>query len=151
MTHIHCTVPRWGPSRFSESGISEKRRNTSTITGSVATRADGTHHQTPSSPANQQHDSARGHLRFASCGARQATSYQPHISRLIHVGRRVRRASPTPAFSEPTASGLTSLTHMTLASHMRKLLHLAGLNPLSYAGHSFNRGGGEGCTTVSFI
>ena len=41
------------------------------MTGSVATRADCTLHQTPSSPTIQQHDSTRGHLRFASCGARQ--------------------------------------------------------------------------------
>ena len=64
-----------------------------------------------------------------------------HKSKTVQL---IPAPSPTPAFSYPTASGLTSLTHTTLTSHMRKLLQSAGLNPFSYAGHSFRRGGGGG-------
>ena len=67
------------------------------------------------------------------------------VAAFDHMCQLIPAPSPTPAFSYPTASGLTSLTHTTLTSHMRKLLQSAGLNPLSYAGHSFRRGG---CTTA---
>lgn len=46
-----------------------------------------------------------------------------------------------PAFLVPSNLGFVSLTHASLVSYLRKLLTKIGLNPHSYSGHSFRRGG----------
>ena len=58
-----------------------------------------------------------------------------------HMCQLIPAPATTPAFSFPSASGLSTITHSSLTARLRALLKDAGYEPSRYAGHSFRRGG----------
>lgn len=65
----------------------------------------------------------------------------PSSALLLCTSVLPKNAGPMPLFSYPTQKGPQAITYSMFITHLRLCLRKLGLNPSSYSGHSFRRGG----------